>query len=128
MSIFCKKRRKKIDLSYFVYVHLNVSKTKPVAARGHPLLLLLIFQNKSCLHNAVGTCTEILQHTSSQNRMQLNKFRFIKFRIKPLSLERFRTIMKHKMDNKLSACYFFTNMNSVLTFQIIFFNLKIEQS
>ena len=51
----------------FVYVHMdiekkdfNVSKTKPVAPRGRPLLLLLFFQNKSCMHNEVGTCTEIL--------------------------------------------------------------------
>ena len=34
-----------------------------------------------------------------KNRTQLNKFRFIKFRIKPFSLERFRTIMTRKMDN-----------------------------
>ena len=40
--------------------NLNVSKTKPVAPRGRPLLLLLFFQNKSCMHNEVGTCTEIL--------------------------------------------------------------------
>ena len=40
--------------------NLNVSKTKPVAPWGHPLLLLLFFQNKSCMHNKVGTCTEIL--------------------------------------------------------------------
>ena len=71
MSIFRKKGRKKMDLSYFerkfgnfVYVHekknLNVSKTKPVAPKGHPLLFLLFFQNKSCMHNEVGTCTEIL--------------------------------------------------------------------
>ena len=52
-----------MDLSYFerkfenfVYVHLNVSKTKPVAPSGHPLLLLLFFQNKSCMHNEVRTC------------------------------------------------------------------------
>ena len=37
-----------------------ICKTKPVAPRGHPLLLLLFFQNKSCMHNEVGTCTEIL--------------------------------------------------------------------
>ena len=37
-----------------------VGKTKPVAPRGHPLLLLLFFQNKSCIHNEVETCTEIL--------------------------------------------------------------------
>ena len=63
-----------MDLSYFerkfenfVYVHmdiekknLNVSKTKPVVPRGHPLLLLLFFQNTSWMHNKVGTCTEIL--------------------------------------------------------------------
>ena len=40
--------------------NLNVSKTKPVVPRGRPLLLLLFFQNKSCMHNEVGTCTEIL--------------------------------------------------------------------
>ena len=33
---------------------------EPVARRGHPLLLLLFFQKKSCVHNEVGTCTEIL--------------------------------------------------------------------
>ena len=57
MSIILKKERKKMELSYFerkfenfVYVHmdiekknLNVSKTKPVAPRGRPLLLLLFF-------------------------------------------------------------------------------------
>ena len=40
--------------------NLNVSKTKPVVPRGHPKLLLLFYQNKSCMHNEVGTCTEIL--------------------------------------------------------------------
>ena len=44
---------------------LNVSKTKPVVPRGHPLLLLLFFQNKSCMHNKVGTCTEILPSYTS---------------------------------------------------------------
>ena len=69
-----KAKKKQIDLSYFerkfenrVYDHmviekkkLNVSKTKPVVPRGHPLLLLLFYQSKSCMHNKVGTCTEIL--------------------------------------------------------------------
>ena len=56
-----------MDLSYFeqkfenfVCVHnLNVSKTKPVGTRGHPLLLILFFQNKGCMHNEEGNCTEI---------------------------------------------------------------------
>ena len=43
--------------------NLTVSITRPVAPRGHPLLLLLFFQNKSCMHNEVGTCTEILPIT-----------------------------------------------------------------
>ena len=66
MSIFRKKAEKKMyferKLKNFVYVNmdLNVSKTKPVAPRGHPLLLLLFFQNKSCMHYEVRTCTEIL--------------------------------------------------------------------
>ena len=65
MSIFRKKRRKKIDLPFFEQKFeerqkLNVSKIKPVARRGNPLLLLLFFQNKSCMHTEVGTCTEIL--------------------------------------------------------------------
>ena len=75
MSIIRKKRIKKngrilsenskiSSMSTWTYGHrkqnLNVSKTKPVATRGHSLLLLLFFQNKSCMHNEVGTCTEIL--------------------------------------------------------------------
>ena len=84
MSIIRKTRREKMDLSYFerelenfVYVHghrkknLNVSKTKPVAPRGHPLLLLLFFQNKSCMHNKVGTCTEILPEPAPSDLIQL---------------------------------------------------------
>ena len=35
--------------------------------------------------------------------------------------------MKHKMGNKLSTCYFFTNMNSVLAFQTIFFTSKFSR-
>ena len=65
-----KAEKKNIDFSYFerkFHVHmdieqknLNVNKTKPVAPRSHPLLLLLFFQNKSCMQNEVGTCKEIL--------------------------------------------------------------------
>ena len=68
-----KQEGKKMDLLYFerkfeifFYVqmdkekNLNVSKTKPVVPRGHPLLLLLFFQNKRCMHNEVGTCKEFL--------------------------------------------------------------------
>ena len=70
MSIFREKRRKELDLSFFEQKFekrqkqqkLNVSKIKPVARRRHPLILLLLlfFQNKSCMHTEVGTCTEIL--------------------------------------------------------------------
>ena len=66
MSIIHKKQRKKMDLSYFerkfenfhmdIEKNLNVSKTKPVAPRRRPLLLLLFFQ----FFQEVGTCTEIL--------------------------------------------------------------------
>ena len=54
-----------------------------------------------------------------KNRTQPSKFRFIKFRIKPFSCERFRSIMKHKMENKLSGCSFY--QHELFTFQIFFF-------
>ena len=76
-----------MDLSYFerkfenfVYVHghskkkFNVSKTKPVAPRGRPLLLLLFFQNKSCMHNEEGpvrkSCPFVFLVASCCVRMQ----------------------------------------------------------
>ena len=82
------------------------------------------WQKQTFLFHCIGANR---QHTSCQKRTELNKLRFIKFRIKPFSLARFRTIMKHKMDNNLPACYFFTNMNSVLIFQIISLTRKLNR-
>ena len=47
--------------------NLNVNKTKPVAPRGHPLLLLLFFRNKSCMHDEVRTCMEVLPKNYSDD-------------------------------------------------------------
>ena len=68
--------------------NLNISKTKPVAPRGHPLLLLLFFRNKSCMHNEVRTCMEFLPKNysddSNDSTFKIEELSTIKGKGKPL--------------------------------------------